>query len=274
MKPAGRSTVTRGDDGFVREEQDPVDSFRMSLMDHLRELRTRLIHSLIALLIACIICFAFADHIWAALVAPMNQALLETGRGTMAMTDPLEGVMTYLKVAFLAALGLASPVIFWQMWLFVAPGLYPKEQKVVLPLVLSSTALFLGGAAFGYFVIFKFAFPFFLSVTTEDVAAVLSMSSYLNMAAKLLLAFGASFQLPVVVWFLARIGLVNHQDMIRAFRYAVVAIFVVAAILTPPDVISQVLMALPLIVLYGASILIARVVSTKPVTAPETPPAS
>lgn len=266
MKP-----VVRGDDGFVKEEQDPVDAYRMSLMDHLRELRTRLIWSLAALGVSAIVCFTFADHIWAVLVAPMNTALLETGRGTMAMTDPLEGVMTYLKVAGLAALGLASPVIFWQAWLFIAPGLYPKEQKTVLPLVLASTTLFLAGVSFGYFVIFQYAFPFFLQVTTEDVQAVLSMNSYLSMAAKLLLAFGASFQLPVVVWFLARIGLINHMDMIRSFRYAVVAIFVVAAILTPPDVVSQTLMALPLIILYGASILIARIVSTKPVV-PVIPP--
>lgn len=249
-------------------EMDPVEAYRMPLMEHLRELRTRLIWSLAALFLACMACLALAEPIWDFLVAPMNEALASTGRGTMAMTDPLEGFTTYLKVSFLAGVGLASPALFYQGWRFIAPGLYPKEQRHVLPLVFSSTALFLLGAAFGYYVIFRFAFPFFLTVMSEDVQAVLSVNSYLGVASKLLLAFGVCFQLPVVVWFLARIGLINHRDMITGFRYSVVAIFVLAAVLTPPDVLSQILMAVPLIVLYGIGVIIAWAVSTKPVTPP------
>jgi sec-independent protein translocase protein TatC len=248
------------------EPIDPVESYRMPLMEHLRELRTRLIRIGIFGLIGCLACFAFAHTIWDALVSPMNDALDKTGRGTMAITEPLEGFITYLKVAGLAGIGLASPAIFHQMWSFIAPGLYPKEKKTVMPLVVASTVLFLGGAAFGYFVIFNLAFPFFLEITEQldpDVEAILSISSYLSLATKLLLAFGLSFQLPVVCYFLARIGLVDHKDLIRGFRYAVVGMFVVSALITPPDVLSQLLMAGPLILLYGVGTVLAYFFSTK-----------
>jgi len=248
------------------EDFDPVDDYRMPLLEHLRELRTRLMRIIAFALAGCLLCFAFAQPIWDALVGPMNNALVETGRGTMAITEPLEGFITYLKVAGLAGVALTSPAIFYQIWSFIAPGLYPKEKKAVMPLVIASTGLFLGGAAFGYFVIFDFAFPFFLEITAEldpDVEAVLSISSYLSLATKLLIAFGLSFQLPVVCYFLARIGLVDHMDLIKGFRYAVVGMFVVSAFITPPDVLSQLLMAGPLIVLYGVGTVLAYFFSTK-----------
>lgn len=242
---------------------DPVEAYRMPLMDHLRELRRRLTISLASGGAGMVLCLSFADRIWRFLVAPMNDALAATGRGTMAITAPLEGFTTYMKIGAFAGVLLASPVIFWQLWVFVAPGLYPREKKLVLPMVVSSTVLFLAGAAFGYFVIFRYAFPFFLDVTADGVEAVLSMQSYLSLAVNLLLAFGACFELPVVAFFLGRIGLIDHKDLIRFFRYSVVAIFVVAAFLTPPDVLSQLLMAGPLLVLYGLSIVVVRFTSTK-----------
>lgn len=253
-------------DPFPRSEAefgDPVEDFRMPLMDHLRELRRRLIIAIVATLLGMLGCFGFVEHIWDFLVSPMNEALEVTGRGTMAITEPLEGFMTLLKVAGVAGVGLASPVISWQFWQFVAPGLYPKEKRLIVPLVFSSTFLFLGGAAFCYLVIFEFAFPFFIEVNPEGVEAVLSMQSYLSVATRLLLAFGVCFQLPVVVFFLARAGLIDHHDMTKFFKYAVVAMFVVAAMVTPPDVVSQLLMAGPLIVLYGVGIIIAWLTSTK-----------
>jgi sec-independent protein translocase protein TatC len=239
---------------------------RMPLLDHLYELRDRLVRIIGFTVVGCLICFAFAEPIWDLLVRPMNDALAVSGRGTMAITEPLEGFMTYLKVAGLAGVGLASPFIFHQIWAFIAPGLYPDEKKTVLPLAVASTFLFLGGAAFGYFVIFDFAFPFFLEVTEsldEDIEAVLSISAYLGLATKLLIAFGACFQLPIVLYFLARIGLVDHRDLFNSFRYAVVVMFLVSAIITPPDIISQCLMAGPLIVLYGVGIVLAYFFSTK-----------
>jgi len=235
----------------------------MPLLEHLTELRTRVIRSLIAVGVGCLVSFAFVQDIWDFLVAPMNEALVQTGRGTMAITEPLEGFMTYLKVAALSGFMLASPIVFYQGWRFIAPGLYPKEQKTILPLVFSSTALFLAGSAFCYAVIFRFAFLFFLNVTAEDVEAVLSIAAYLGVVTKLLLAFGVSFQLPVVIYFLARAGLVDHLDLIKFTRYSVVAMFVLAALLTPPDILSQFLMAGPLMVLYGVGIIIARFATTK-----------
>jgi sec-independent protein translocase protein TatC len=248
------------------DKGNPVEEYRMPLIEHLRELRTRLMRVIGFGLAGCLACFAFAHPIWNALVGPMNEALVQTGRGTMAITEPLEGFITYLKVAGLAGVAVASPAIFHQIWSFVAPGLYPKEKKAVLPLASASTVLFLGGAAFGYFVIFDFAFPFFLEVTEEldpNIEAVLSIGSYLSLATKLLVAFGLSFQLPVVCYFLARVGLVDHTDMIKGFRYAVVGIFVTSAFITPPDVLSQMLMAGPLILLYGVGTVLAYFFSTK-----------
>jgi sec-independent protein translocase protein TatC len=264
-RPSGGTTADP-DDPFPRSEEefgDPVEQFRMPLMDHLRELRRRLIIAIIATLVGMLACFGFVEQIWDFLVSPMNEALEATGRGTMAITEPLEGFMTLLKVAGVAGVGVASPIISFQFWKFVAPGLYPKEKRLIIPLVFSSTFLFLGGAVFCYFVIFKFAFPFFIEVNPEGVEAVLSMQAYLSVATRLLLAFGVSFQLPVVVFFLARAGLIDHKDMTKFFKYAVVAMFVVSAMLTPPDVVSQLLMAGPLIILYGVGIIIAWMTSTK-----------
>lgn len=254
------------DPAFPRSEEgfdDPVEAFRMPLMDHLRELRRRLIISIVTLIIAVAVCFTWVNDIWAFLVAPMNAALNDTGRGTLAITAPLEGMTTFLKVSGVAGLGLASPILFAQAWGFVAPGLYPNEKRFVIPLAIASSGLFLAGGAFCYFVIFTYAFPFFITVTGEDVQAVLSISAYLELATQLLVAFGVCFQLPVVAFALARVGLIDHLDLLRFFRYAIVAIFAVSAILTPPDVLSQVLMAIPLTVLYILSIGIAWVFTTK-----------
>ena len=256
------SRVTRGDDGFVRE--DPVENYRMPLLEHLHELRKRLITSLVAIALTCVLGFAFAQDLWKILVAPMNQALHETGRGTMAMTNPVEGFMTYMRVAIIAGITGACPVIFYQIWKFVAPGLYPKEQRLILPLVVGSTTLFLAGVLFCYVVVFRFAFPIFLTVTPEDVQAVVTMDSYLSVASMLLLAFGICFQLPVVIYLLSVLGLVSHRDMIRFFRYAMVGITVVAAVLTPTtDVLSMMLMAVPLTGLYILSIGVSWAFSTK-----------
>ena len=264
-RPRGTATPDP-DDPFPRSDEefgDAVEQFRMPLMDHLHELRRRLIIAIVATLVGMLACFGFVEQIWDFLVSPMNEALDATGRGTMAITEPLEGFTTLLKVAGVAGVGLASPVISWQFWKFVAPGLYPKEKRLIIPLVFSSTLLFLGGAVFCYLVIFQFAFPFFIEVNPEGVEAVLSMQAYLSVATRLLLAFGVCFQLPVVVFFLSRAGLIDHKDMTKFFKYAVVAMFVISALLTPPDVVSQLLMAGPLIILYGVGIIIAWMTSTK-----------
>ena len=253
----------RQDEAFPHslEEFDPVDEYRMPLLEHLRELRHRFMIAAGAVLIGILLTFCQVDPIWDFLMAPMDQAIGD--KGTMAINEPLEGFMTYLKVAALSGCAVASPVVFYQFWLFVAPGLYPKEKKQVLPLVVCSTVLFLAGVAFAYFVIFDFAFQFFMEFTSDEVVPILSINAYLSVVTRLLLAFGVSFQLPIVVYFLARVGLVDHRDMLRFFKYAVLGIFVVASLLTPPDVISQILMAIPLLFLYGIGIIVARIFSTK-----------
>lgn len=241
----------------------PPDEFRMPILEHLRELRSRLIVVLVTVAVAYIVCFAFADQIFAVISAPMRDALQDTKRGTLAVTHAMEGFYVNLHVAGFGAAVVGSPVIFYQIWRFVAPGLYDTEKRWVMPLVTASTLLFLSGAAFAYFVLFKYGFPVFLDLNGEGVQAVLSIQAYLEFAITLLVAFGVSFQLPVVIWFLARLGIIDHIDLLRGFRYSVVVIFVVAAILTPPDVLSQILMAAPLLVLYGIGIVVAKLATTK-----------
>lgn len=258
---------------------DPVEDTRMPIMEHLADLRTRLIRAGIAAGIGVGLASAFSGKIFDFLVDPMRRALAARGQteglsaaeqaqltesmNSLVITDPMEGVVTYLKVAVIAGLLLASPVIFYQLWAFVAPGLYKSEKRTVIPLVIASTLLFTLGAAFGYFVIFEYGFAFFLSVLDFDTGAAISLNSYLGTATKLLGAFGFSFQLPVVVFFISRMGLIDHKDMIAFFRYAVVGVFIISAIITPPDPLTQTLMAGPLLLLYTLSIGISYAFSTK-----------
>lgn len=247
---------------------DPVDDFRMPILDHIRELRDRLIRSLWVLAVTLGVSFFFSRDLFDWIAAPMNQALRDTGTGTLAVTEATEGLLVQMKVAGLSGLFLASPFLFFQIWQFVSPGLYDQEKKHVVPLAFTSTVLFVTGAAFAYFGVFKFGFPFFLQMNGPDVTAVLSINSYLTFAMTLLVAFGAAFQLPVVIFFLARLGIINHRDLIRGFRYSIVAIAIVAAILTPPDILSMALMGVPLVLLYGVGIGVAYVWSTKKAPTP------
>lgn len=265
-RPPSTDPITKATD----RAKEFADTYEMPLMDHLRELRKRVIASMWAVLICVGAAFAFADPIFDWLSQPMNDALQTTGKGTMAITEATEGFVVQMKVAGIAGLFAASPVLAYQIWQFVAPGLYEKERRSVLPLAVASTGLFLMGGAFAYYGVFRFGFPLFLSMNGENVTAVLSINSYLTFAITLLVAFGASFQLPVVVYFLARLGLINHRDMITGFRYGIVGIFIVAAVLTPPDVMSQMMMAGPLVVLYAVGIVVAWLFSTKPVKGKET----
>ncbi len=245
---------------------DPVETYRMPIIEHLRELRDRLIRCLWALGLSAIVGFAVSDPVFAFLSKPMSDALLASNSGTLAVMEATEGFVVQMKVAGLVALFLSLPVLFWQVWGFVAPGLYDTERRWVGPLVAASTVLFLLGATFCYFAVFGFGFPLFLQMNGPNITAVLSINSYLSFAITLLVAFGVAFQLPVVIFFLARLGVINHIDMIKGFRYSVVAIAIVAAVLTPPDVISMSLMGGPLLLLYGLGIIVAWASTTKPVT--------
>lgn len=245
---------------------DPVEAYRMPILEHLRELRDRLIRCLWALGISAIVGFAVSQPVFEFLAKPMVDALATTGTGSLAVMEATEGFVVQMKVAGLVALFLSLPVLFWQVWGFVAPGLYDAERRWVAPLVAASTLLFVLGATFCYFAVFGFGFPLFLQMNGPNITAVLSINSYLSFAITLLVAFGVAFQLPVVIFFLARLGLIHHIDMIKGFRYSVVAIAVIAAVLTPPDVISMALMGGPLLLLYALGILVAWASTTKPVT--------
>ncbi|MEO0606311.1 MAG: twin-arginine translocase subunit TatC, partial [Myxococcota bacterium] len=240
---------------------DEVDEHRMPLIDHLRELRNRLVISVGALFAGVVLASIFANQIIAFVRAPVETALLEHG-GEITLLGPFEGMYAWLYAALLGGAILSSPVILGQIWGFVAPGLYKTERRIVMPLTAASTLLFVAGAAFAYQAIFPLAFPFMFSVV-QDVEPMISLQLYLNAVVKMMLAFGVTFQLPVASFFLARIGLIDAKDMLFYFRYAVVGVFVLAALITPPDPLTQTLLAIPLVALYGVGIVVAAAFSTK-----------
>ncbi len=236
---------------------------KMPLTAHLEELRWRLIRALIAIAVAFAAAYGFADSLFAFLTRPL---MLHLSEGVELIgTGVTEAFFTKLKVSFIAALFLASPVVFYQIWQFVAPGLYDREKQYVRPFVFFATIFFLLGAAFCYLLVFPVAFAFFITeFQTIGVNPALRISEYLSFSSRMLLAFGATFELPVVTFFLARLGAVNYRTMLGWGRHAVVVIFIVAAILTPADVASQLLMAVPLLLLYGISIGVAYFFGKKP----------
>jgi sec-independent protein translocase protein TatC len=241
-----------------------ADDSSMSLIEHLVELKRAVVISLFALGIGFAVCMVFAEEIFTVLAQPMEDALAKReGGGNMTIIAPLEGVMTWLRVGFFGGVVLSFPVIAYQIWWFIAPGLEPREKRRITPLVFASVLLMLLGASFGYFVIFRFGFPFFLSIMSSGAEANISLASYFSTSLKLMVGFGVCFQLPVVIYFCARMGLLDARDMIEKFRYGIVIIFMVSAFMTPPDPMTQVLMAAPLTVLYVLSIGVAHLFSTK-----------
>ena len=230
----------------------------MPLISHLEELRRKLIMSAVSWLVAFLACYSYAEQLFALIAEPVRQALPEgTSLVFITATEPF---FTYLKIAALAGLLIALPVIFWQIWSFVAPGLYKKEKRYIIPFVMASTLCFAAGTFFG----FSFVFPMVFKVLIEfgtgggELSAMLSMGSYLSLSSKLLLAFGLVFELPVVIFFLARLGIVDHKMLARNRKFALLAAFLIGAMLTPPDVFSQAALAIPFVVLYEVGIIVAR----------------
>jgi sec-independent protein translocase protein TatC len=242
---------------------------QMPLTAHLEELRWRLIKALLAITVAFIAVYNFADVLFEVLTRPL--IALQEGPVQLIGTGVTEAFFTKLKVSGIAALFLASPVIFYQLWLFVAPGLYDTEKRYAKPFVFFATVFFVMGAAFCYAVVFPVGYRFFLAeYATIGVSPSIRISEYLSFTARMLLAFGMTFELPVITFFLARLGMVTHQMMLRYFRYAVLVIVIVAAVLTPgPDVASQMLMAGPLLILYIISIGVAYVFARAPAPPPD-----
>ena len=228
---------------------------KQPFMGHLEELRKRLIACAIAVGGGFAISYFFAERLFQILIAPLKAVLPEGDK--LIFTALPEMFFTYLKVAFISGIMLVAPYIFYQLWLFIAPGLYKTEKKYVIPFVVISTILFVGGALFGYFVVFPFGFKFFISFNSEFVKALPSVKQYFSFAVKLLFAFGIVFELPVVIFFLTKMGMVTPALLRKNRKYAILMTFVIAAILTPPDVITQTMMAGPLIILYEIGIVVS-----------------
>jgi len=229
------------------------------LKPHLAELRKRLSISLLVILVMFIVCFSFWQPILAWMIAPLKAVLPEGSN--VIFTGVQEPFFTAMKVAFFAGFILSLPVIFWQFWLFVAPGLYDNEKKLVIPFVLAATMMFTIGASFCYYVVVPLAFAFLIGFGSALFTALPSIGEYVGFFTKFLVGFGLSFEMPVIIFFFAKLGLVDDQGLKDFFRYAIVIIFTMAGILTPPDILSQFLMAGPLLLLYGISILVAKAVN-------------
>lgn len=245
----------------------------MPLLEHLIELRRRLIWAAAAFLICFGVAYYFSSQLYFFLARPLAQVLKETGNPDphLVYTQLYEAFFTKIKVAFFGGMFVSFPIIAAQIWLFVAPGLYRSEKKALLPFLIATPVLFLAGASLAYFFVFPFAWRFFASFQTNTggggvpIELLPKVGEYLDLVMKLIFAFGLTFQLPVALTLLAKVGIVNSKQLKHFRRYAYVGCFVVAAILAPPDVITQTGLALPLIALYEISIFSAKWVEAKPV---------
>ncbi len=231
--------------------------------EHLGELRDRLVRSFIAVGIGFACAYFFKERLFEILIAPLVTAMGESGNAKMIFTGLPEAFFTYLKVSLLAGIMAASPVLFYEFWMFISPGLYRTEKKYLLPIVILSVFFFIVGTSFGYFIVFPYGFAFFLGFATDTIHAMPSMKEYLGFASKMLLAFGFVFELPLVLTFMARMGLVSVDFLKKNRKYALLIFFVGAALITPPDVVTQIMMAVPLMILYEISIIGARVFGKK-----------
>jgi sec-independent protein translocase protein TatC len=239
-----------------RQGNGPSADAQMPFTSHLDELRSRLVKCCLAIAVAFLGCFAIAEKIFYLLTAPIRR--IDVAGLTLIGTAVPEAFFTKMKVSFAAALIVALPVLLWHAWQFVAPGLYEHEKRYTRSFVFFGSLFFLAGAAFCYEIFLVHGLGFLLRrYEAIKVQPLIQMGDYFSLVSRLVLAFGVMFQLPVVAFFLSRVGLIDHRFLIQHFRYAIVGIAILAAILTPPDLISQVLFMVPLALLYGVSILVA-----------------
>jgi len=253
-------------------DSDTIQDTPMPLLDHIVELRRRLIWSIATFVIAFAICYHYAGDIYRFLAAPLGNIMREKGEQPhLIYTALYEAFFTYIRVAVFGATCLSFPMIAIQAWIFIAPGLYRSEKKAFAPFLVATPVMFTVGAALAYYVVFPFAWKFFLSFQTSgnggmDIELQAKVSEYLTLVTKMILAFGICFELPVILTLLVRVGLSGTAQLKKFRRYAVVASFAVAAVISPPDAITMLSLAIPLVALYEVSILVARLVEPKPVT--------
>jgi len=250
--------------------EDPIDDKPMPLLDHLIELRTRLMWSLAAFMVAFAISYHFSNQIYLFLAQPLVHAMHARGQqATMVYTALTEQFLTQIKVALFTAAFVSFPIVAIQIWLFVAPGLYRSEKKVLAPFLIATPVLFVAGAALAYYVVFPMAWRFFLSFQSTgntggvQITLMAKVSEYLALVMKLIFAFGVAFELPVVLTLLAKVGIIDSAQLKKFRRFAYVGMFGLAALITPPDAISMVSLALPLVALYEVSVICARIVEPK-----------
>jgi sec-independent protein translocase protein TatC len=235
---------------------------RMPLTEHLVELKKRLVRSLIAVGFGFGVCYYFKDGLFKIITKPLMAVMPKDSY--MIFTSLPEAFFTYMKVAFFSSLLFTAPFWLYQIWKFISPGLYPREKKYVVPFVLSSSLLFIGGVLFAYFLALPPAFGFFVEFSSDTLRPMFTMREYLSFALKFLLAFGVSFQLPVFIFFMTKIGIVNSRILAKQRRYAILIIFITAAVLTPsPDAFTQIIMAIPLMILYEISVFLAKYAEKK-----------
>lgn len=236
---------------------------RLPFMAHLEELRKRLMISSAAWLVAFLFCYSFGEELFNYISAPVRN-VLPKGHSLVFITAT-EPFFTYLKVGALAGLLIALPVILWQLWAFIAPGLFKHEKKLALPFVIASCLCFGCGAYFGFFFVFPMIYKFLIEygIGSGEISAMLSMGAYLSLTSKLLIAFGLVFELPIIIFFLARMGIVDHIWLAKNRKFALLAAFIIGAILTPPDIFSQTALALPFVILYEVGIIVARLFGKK-----------
>jgi sec-independent protein translocase protein TatC len=253
----------------TQDDEADLDASKAPLLDHLVELRNRLIHSILAFLIAFIACFFFAEIIYNFLAQPLADALADQPDRRMIATALQETFLTYVKVGAFGALCLAFPFMAFQLWLFIAPGLYRQEKGAFLPFLVMTPVMFITGASFVYYILMPMAIRFFLGFEAPGgngslpIEVEARVSEYLGLVMTLIFAFGLCFQLPILLTLLGKVGIVTSDGLRSARRYAVVGVFVLAAVVTPPDVISQLSLAVPLILLYEVSVWLVRMIEKK-----------